>query len=187
MGQFEFLSVLVSIIVGLGLTHLLSGAARLIQLRRRLRPHPTTLIWMAFLFLVNIQIWWVAFERRDAVEWHFFAFLLYLLMPVLICLLSYLVLPELGDEDEVDLRGSFAANRGWFFGLLASGPAVSLAEEMLNSGRLPLDTDAVFRFGFVAASLVAAWVRSERFHLVFAVLALASFCVYVLLLFLALQ
>ena len=35
MGQFEYLSVLVSIIIGLALAQLLSGAARLVQLRHR--------------------------------------------------------------------------------------------------------------------------------------------------------
>jgi hypothetical protein len=39
MTQFEYLSVLVSIIVGLALTQLLSGVARLIHLRSRIRPH----------------------------------------------------------------------------------------------------------------------------------------------------
>jgi len=69
MTPFEYLSVLVSIIIGLALTRLLSGAARLIQLRRRVRPHAITLGWMAFLFLANIQIWWVAFERREESQW----------------------------------------------------------------------------------------------------------------------
>ena len=64
MTPFEYLSVLVSIIVGLALTQLLSGAARLIQLRRRVVMHPATLWWMASLFLINVQVWWVAFERR---------------------------------------------------------------------------------------------------------------------------
>jgi hypothetical protein len=34
MGPFEYLSVLVSVIVGLGLSHLLTSLARLIQRRR---------------------------------------------------------------------------------------------------------------------------------------------------------
>ncbi|CAN5853718.1 hypothetical protein BH20GEM3_BH20GEM3_15690 [soil metagenome] len=37
MSQFEYLGVLVSIIIGLGLSHLLASAARLIQVRRRVR------------------------------------------------------------------------------------------------------------------------------------------------------
>lgn len=39
MSKFEYLSVLTSIIIGLALANLLSGTARLIQLRARMRPH----------------------------------------------------------------------------------------------------------------------------------------------------
>ena len=132
MTPFEYLSVLVSIIVGLALTQLLSGVARLIQLRRRVPMHATTLIWMALLFLMDVQVWWVAFERRFTPQWTYFTFLLYLLIPITVFLLSYLVLPEMGDEDTPDLRANFENNRGWFFGLLAAIPVISLVEQALR-------------------------------------------------------
>lgn len=100
---------------------------------------------MAFLFLANIQIWWVAFERREDTQWRFFSFLLYLLIPVCAFMLSYLILPELGDEDVVDLPANFDAGRPWFFGFLASLPTLSLIEQAINHGGLPMDADVVFR------------------------------------------
>ena len=187
MSQFEYLSVLVSIIIGLALTQLLSGTARLIQLRRRVRPHATTLCWMATLFLADIQIWWAAFERRDSQDWNFFLFLLFLLMPILAFLLSYLVLPELGDEDEIDLAANFEGNRSWFFGLLALLPGVSLVEEALRSGGVPMDADAVFRVVLALVALVASRVSNARFQFWNALLALAMVSGYVALLFLRLH
>lgn len=183
MSKFEYLSVLTSIIIGLALTNLLSGAARLIQLRHRVRPHATTLCWMAMLFLVNIQVWWVAFERRESSEWTFFSFLLYLLIPITLFLLSYLVLPDLGDEDAVDLRANFDGNRGWFFGLWAAVPAISLLEESLRDGRVPMDIDAAFRVAFLLLSLASGRIRSARFHLWNAFVALTLVCVYIAVLF----
>ena len=187
MTPFEYLSVLVSIIVGLALTQLLSGAARLIQLRRRVPIHATTVLWMAMLFLIDIQVWWVAFERRAAQQWTFFNFLLYLLIPIGVFLLSYLVLPDMGDEDAPDLRANFENNRPWFFGLLATLPMVSLLEQWVREGRLQLDGDAGFRVAFAALSLVAARVRSPRYQLWNAGVALALFVGYVLLLFVRLR
>ena len=183
---FEYLSVLVSIIVGLALAHLLSSAARLLQLRRRLHLHATTLCWMAFLFLANIQIWWAGFERRDSTEWNFFTFLLYLLMPITGFLLSYLIVPDLDDADGIDLRRNFDDNRPWFFALLVALPAISLAEETLNS-RFPTDLDALFRITLMAMAAIGVLVRNARFHLAYAALLLAALCAYVLLLFLRLQ
>lgn len=187
MTPFEYLSVLVSIIVGLALTQLLSGVARLIQLRHRIAMHPATLCWMAVLFLIDVQVWWVAFERRQAMQWTFFAFLLYLLIPIGVFLLSYLVLPDLGDEDTGDLHANFDGNRSWFFGLLAALPLVSLLEQAVRDGHLPMDTDFAFRCVWIAMALVAMRVRSARFHLWNAVAVLVLFVGYVVNLFLRLR
>lgn len=183
MSKFEYLSVLVSIVIGLGISNLLSGAARLIQLRNRARMYLPTLVWMGVLFLANVQIWWVAFDRRDVEEWNFFPFLLYLLIPIGAVVLSYLVLPDLGDEDAVDLKASYFENRGWFFGIFAALPVISLAEESVKDGAVPLDADALFRVAFAATALFAARSRSEGYHAFNAFLAAALFCAYVAMLF----
>lgn len=186
MSKFEYLSVLVSIVIGLGISNLLSGAARLIQLRNRARMYLPTLVWMGILFLANVQIWWVAFDRREVEEWNFFLFLLYLLIPMGAVVLSYLVVPDLGDEDEVDLKASYFENRGWFFGIFAALPVVSLAEESIKDGAVPRDADALFRVAFAATALLAARSRSEGYHAFNAALAAALFCAYVAMLFLRL-
>lgn len=183
MSQFEYLSVLVSIIIGLAITQLLSGAARLIQLRRRVRPHMATLCWMVFLFLLDTQIWWAAFFRRYLQDWNFFMFLFYLLMPILAFLLSYLVLPELGDEDEIDLAANFEGNRPWFFGLAALMLAISLAEQAVRVGRLLLDANVAFQLLFLALALAGAWIRSARVQAWGAAVALALMLGYVATLF----
>jgi len=187
MTKFEYLSVLTSIIIGLALANLLSGAARLIQLRARVKPHATTLCWMAMLFLANVQIWWVAFERREANEFSFFAFLLYLMMPIATFLVSFLLLPDLGDEDRIDLAANFESNRPWFFGLLGLVPAVSLVEEWTHDHYVPLDSDAAFRIVFMALCAFAAFVRNARFQFWNAAVALGGFVAYVSILFLQLR
>ena len=48
--------MLISIIIGLAITQLLSGAARLIQIQGRVHPHAFTLCWTVILFLVEKQI-----------------------------------------------------------------------------------------------------------------------------------
>jgi hypothetical protein len=185
--QFEYLSVLVSIVIGLAITQLLSGAARLIQLRDRVRPHATTLCWMATLFVIDTQIWWAAFERRETAHWNFFAFLMFLAMPVLAFLASYLVLPELGDEDRPDLAASFDRNRPWFFGCLGAVAVASLAEEAMREGGLPSGGDAMFRVAMALLSLVAARVASPRFQAINAFAVLAAVVAYIGVLFLQLR
>lgn len=186
MTQFEYLSVLISIIIGLGLSHLLASAARLIQLRHHTRLYGPTLAWMATALIAQIQIWWVAFERRTSADWNFFSFLLYLLIPIGAYVLSYLVVPDLEGEEMVDLKASYYANRVWFFGILAALMGVSLGEQYLRDGRIPWGTDALFRIVFLLLALAGMWIRREAFHVFTATIFLLLFCAYVFDLFLRL-
>jgi len=175
--SFEYLSVLISVIVGLGLSHLLTSAARLIQRRHRVRLHVPTLLWMATLFVVQIQIWWAFYNARRDAQWNFFFFLVSLVIPVLGYLLCYLIVPDLEAED-LDLKASYHANRPWFFGLVAVAFLVSFGQDLLG-GTIPLDRNTVFRLVFLVLALVAMRVRSEWYHVVNAVLSLTLFCFYV--------
>lgn len=183
MNPFEYLSVLVSIIIGLAMSHLLSGTARLIQARRRVRWYAPTLIWLVLLFLAQVQIWWAAFDARQEIDWNFFGFLSFLLIPACAYLLCYLLVPDFEPGDDVDLERSFHDNQRWFFGLFATIVAISMSRDLVEDGRESLDEDMAFRVVFFAGSIVAAFVRSPRFHLGNAILSLTLFCGYIAQLF----
>lgn len=76
MRPFDYLSILVSIIVALGVTALLSNTARYIRLRDRITGYAPGIVWVSALFLLQVQIWWVSFHRREIETWTFFGFLL---------------------------------------------------------------------------------------------------------------
>jgi len=154
MQPFEYLSVLVSIIVGLGLSHLLTTAARLIQERERVSIYPPTIIWMGILFVLHIQIWWAAFEWQDERVWSFLAFLLFLSLPISAYLLGVLLVPDLDRAGPVDLKANYFSNRVAFYSILTILPIASLLHEALHGGNIHWDLDAAFRIGF---SLVAVF------------------------------
>ena len=184
MGKFEYLSVLISIIVGLGLSHLLSSTARLIQLRRRIEWHWPTALWMLFLFIALIQIWWVAFERSTRTDWQFFAFLLYLGIPVGAFLLSFLIVPDLNEPNGTDLRASFNENRVWLYGILGALVLISLVDESVVDGRLPTDADALFRLSSLGLLVLGLIFRGNRAQTIISAAILGGFVLYVLRLFL---
>ena len=55
MSEFEFLAVLISIVMGLGVTNLLAGVGRTIHRRKQVRPDAVHTLWTATAFLVLIR------------------------------------------------------------------------------------------------------------------------------------
>lgn len=81
------MSVLISIILGLGITQLVTGLGRLIQARRRIQPYAPTLTWVALLLVIHVQTWWSMLDLRanyfDQARW-FFSLLVLLLVVSLV-------------------------------------------------------------------------------------------------------
>src|SRR3954471_23039506 len=75
---FSYLSVLLSIIIGLGVTQLLTAVGRLIRHRDRVRVDWLPLLWAAVLLVIFVQVWWSMFGLRNYREWNFVSFLLVL-------------------------------------------------------------------------------------------------------------
>jgi hypothetical protein len=187
MDAFSYLSVLISIVLGLGLTHLLAGAAKLMRFRAEVRLYAPSLIWIGLLFLLHVQIWWAVFELREVSDWTFFSFLLVLAIPTLAYLLSALLIPDFDRESTIDLKASYFENRRWFFGLFTLIPLVSLLQELAISGAIRWDADPVFRLGFLALGVVGFSTQHERTHGWLAPIGLVAFAGYILSLFLRLR
>jgi hypothetical protein len=187
MDAFSYLSVLISIVLGLGVTHLLASAAKLIRFRAAVRLYAPTLVWIGLLFLLHVQIWWAVFELRDVSDWTFFSFLLVLAIPTLAYLLSALLVPDFDRETDIDLKASYFENRRWFFGLFTLIPLVSLVQEAVISSGIRWDADPVFRLGFLVLGLVGVSTRRERVHQWLAPVGFIAFAGYITFLFLRLS
>jgi len=129
MKQFDHLSIFVSMIIALGVRHLILSVVNMINLRGKIRIYYPTMVWMIFLLLLQLQIWWVFYYRHDNSDWSYFAFLLYLYIPITVSMLSHLLLPEV--KAETDLEAIYYRNRKWFFGLLGSVAFISLLEDFI--------------------------------------------------------
>jgi hypothetical protein len=181
MKQFEFLSVFVSIIIALGISNILSSAMRLIRRRGRVRMHTTTLVWMATLFLLQVLIWWMAFQRRELANWTFFGFLFYLLLPILVSVPGYLLVPEIELELEpnYDLEKEFNHNRRWFFAMLAAVGALGFVESVVSSGKWGLGLSNAFPLVMAVLCVGGFGTRSKLAQLVIALTFLTALLGYI--------
>lgn len=164
MTPFSYLIVLVSIILGLGITRLLTGLGQQIEFRDRVRPYGPATTWAVVLLLVHVQTWWSMFELRAQAEWTFLMFLVVLLQPVTLYLLAALVLPTTSAGEPVDLRARFLAQTRWFFGLFAVLLVISLSRDLVLRGALPEVPNVAFHAVFLALAVAGALTRREAFH-----------------------
>ncbi len=95
MSLFEFILVMVSLILAIGVTHLLRGVAAIVQNRETLQLDWVPLTWAASLFILSALHWWSLWDFR-VVEWTFPDFFFVLLAPTFLYVaVSILVSPDL--------------------------------------------------------------------------------------------
>jgi hypothetical protein len=183
MDSFSYLSVFISLILGLGVTHLLTGVAALIRSRRELKIWWPTPLWIATTFLIQVQTWWEMFTLRTVEHWSFAAFLIILLQPVAIFMMAALIVPRTVDGRTIDLRDEYFREFRWFFSALLIALGASLAKNLVLTGSLPQPINLAAHLLFIAIAIVALVSRSARIQLMFALSGLALLCGYISLLF----
>jgi|JI10StandDraft_1071094.scaffolds.fasta_scaffold489590_2 uncharacterized membrane protein len=182
MDAFNYLSVLVSIILGLGITQLLSSVARAVEHRDTGSLYLPSIAWFLVLLLCHIQTWWSFFGLSTHKNWHFIEFLFVLIQPIGLYLLSVLVLPSESAANK-DQKSWYGAQRRAFFYLLALFILFSLSRDIVFFGRLPQTANAVFQVVLFLGAIVAALNANERLHQSFALVSLGAFVLYIALLF----
>lgn len=184
MDAFSYLSVLLSIILGLAITQILQGFRDLMQARSRLRLYWPCMLWAILLLVICVQEWWAMFGWRDYHPWTFFGFSLMLAQTVATYLAAALALPDVKGDDAIDLRAYYYANHRWFFSLGAIAVVVSIAKDWLLTGKPPAPlSNFIAQLVFIAVFSACALTARERVHKLLAPFAAVIFGVYIALLF----
>lgn len=184
MDAFNYLSVLLSIILGLAITQILKGVRGVALARARVVPYWPTFVFAGLLFFINVQAWWAMFGLREVRVWTFAMFVIVLLQTTAQYLAAALVLPDFFGEETVDLRTHYYAHHRLFFGIFVAMLLISLAKSYVTEGHLPESgIDIGFHVGFIAISLAAAWTAREWFHKLACVVSSLAFFAYIALLF----
>ena len=136
MSAFEYAMVLISIIVGLGITHILSSLGSAVP---RLRGHGpavrlelTYLTWVAFIFTWLVFFWWWQFKWNAlAPEFGVGLFLFLILYAVALFSVAVILVPHrLSVVD--DSWEYFLSIRPWFYGGLLVLNAFDLPDTFLK-------------------------------------------------------
>ncbi|HET6534641.1 MAG TPA: hypothetical protein VFG41_00535 [Sphingomicrobium sp.] len=183
MDAFSYLSVLISIILGLAITQVLQGYRALLLARGRTQIEATPLIWSGLVLLFAAQAWWASFGLNARHDWDFLGFAVILVQMGLIYMLSALVLPDVAPGEKIHLGDHFRTHRRAFFAFLLAMLVASICKEAILADRLPLPINLAFHFAFGLGSVAGMVLSGRRAQLALALIASVGFLSYVALLF----
>jgi hypothetical protein len=180
MDMFNYVMVLASVIIGLGVTHLLQGIVGIVQHPGREKVYWVHLMWVAATFLRAIFWWWFQFPLSRTGQWTFTLYAFVLGYAFLIYLWSALLFPRdlAGYEG---YRDYYYSRRGWFFGVGLAGLAVDVVDTALK-GLAHFQSLGLFypaaMATFAILFLIAMRTRSELYHGALAIFSVVYLVVY---------
>ncbi|HYG65093.1 MAG TPA: hypothetical protein VEL74_21095 [Thermoanaerobaculia bacterium] len=182
MNTFDYLSVLLSIVVGLGLSRMLGNFGELVLQRAKVRFYWVPLVTAAIVFLAHVEFWWSAFGFREIPEWNFFSFILLLFVTIALYMMSVFVLPDPQGEASVDLYAHYYSVRPWFFSTACLYLVLDICFDILVDGEPFLDGVRLFQAAYVGLLTCAAATNRPRLHQSVAVLTLLLFLIQITML-----
>jgi hypothetical protein len=187
--QFNYLSILISLIIGLAIAQVLTGLGRLIQARARVVFYWPSVLWAALFQVILIETWWSMFRLRSDQTWNFFSFLVITAHPIGLFMICSLILPDPGEFSAarpVDLRANYLDHRVWFYGLIILVSVARLARPYVAVDTPLTPLDVVVQGMIILAAGVGALTARDIVHRAMPVLACVLMATYYALVYIRL-
>jgi len=162
MGLFEFLMVLVSVVIGLGLTELLIGAANLLRARGTVRFYWIHALFQVGVFFALLQQWWESWDMEGLGEISFLAVLAVLLPLIVLFLIAHLLYPDPAEDS--DLEGYYYQQAPLLWGLVIVGTLIGTFLQPLVFGEPVFHPSNLSGIPLVAICVALMASRRKRVH-----------------------
>jgi hypothetical protein len=161
MTIFEYLMVIVSIILGLGITQLLRGFSKVARSGSR---SAVVILFGIYVFVFHIQAWWALWDLRVFEHWNlgYFAFLVSI--PCLLFACSELLFP-MATTSETDWKAHYQSVRVWFLGALATLSTIAMLETWVFLDVPLTHSYRLVQVGITLLVVAGMFVRDQRIHL----------------------
>lgn len=104
ISPFEYVSILVSIILGLGITQILSAFSDLLYHYKKVRFYWPHTLWIVFILFLHIQDWFITYQLKDKSIWHLPELFFILLYPISLFCVAKMLLPTNEREERNDMK-----------------------------------------------------------------------------------
>jgi hypothetical protein len=174
MKPFDYLAVITSVIVGLGITQLLTASGVIFVKYSQVHLYCIPIIWAVILFVAQIEFWWWCFRLRDSLLWEFFDFIFLLLSPVIMYFLSVIVFPTIGEvhETQVEMKHYYFEHHLIFLGGVAVSISVDIIDSIRRTKQLIKDGVLGFQLLLLLIVLLGLIITNEALHVAIAFISL---------------
>ena len=120
-GIFPHVRIVMGMVIGLGLTRLLSGLARIVQHPKQYRVYGVHLAWAGSVLLMLVHYWWWEFGLFQIQSWTFGTYLFIIVYAIVLFVLCAALFPE-SMQDYRSYEDYFYEQRGWRWVHLGEDP-----------------------------------------------------------------
>ncbi|MCB9235582.1 MAG: hypothetical protein H6581_28255 [Bacteroidia bacterium] len=107
ISPFEYVSILISIILGLGITQMLASLSDLLYDLKKVRFYWPHLLWVVFILFLHIQEWFSAYKLKDKAQWLLPELFFVLLYPISLYATAKMLLPTNEREEKRDMKAFY--------------------------------------------------------------------------------
>ena len=175
MTPFEYVTVLISIILGLGITQIVTGIADIIHQWDKMKLYWPHALWILLVFVMHIHEWWYTYELKKHESWHLASFLFLNLYPILLFVLARILFPFGAMDTETDFKIFYFGNFRKFFLMVTLLVILSVALDVLLEDRPWMEQLPKLAIAFVLSSIAIAKNKSELLHKAIVLILLAVF------------
>jgi hypothetical protein len=158
ISTFEYVTILLSIILGMGITGLVSGVASIVTRWERVSLYFPHTILVVLLFIIHVQEWWAIFEMRTYTEWRLPVFLFISLYPINLYILSRILFPLRWSMRNTDLKEFYLHQYKRIFLLLLILVVLAVLDNIWIAGYAW--SDQFFQLGLIALLLLVVIKKS---------------------------
>jgi hypothetical protein len=117
---FEYVSILISIILGLGITQILSSYSDLLYRYKEVRYYWPQSLWVIFILFLHIQDWFITYQLKDKAVWHLPELVFVLLYPITLFMATKMLLPTNEKEESTNMKLFFYSQFPILFYIVAA-------------------------------------------------------------------
>jgi hypothetical protein len=160
---FTHIRIVLGMVIGLGITRILTGVAGFIQHPDRNRPSLLHMLWAVSTLIELVLFWWWQFGLAGIGHWNFSVFLFVISYAVVLYLLAALLFPdnltEYGGYEDFFLK-----RRRWFFSLLAATFVLDVVDTLIKGWEhfSYLSRDYLVQVPLGLALCVVGWHSEKR-------------------------